>query len=85
MFSCGAFRLAIEDYILQYRLPASNAHLSAYLRDLYTERITRESDPANLDQLAEDSDLDSKSNPSRSSVRSLSQQPAPASRGPAAR
>ncbi|HZH17885.1 MAG TPA: protein kinase [Archangium sp.] len=73
---CGAFRLAIEDYILQYRLPASNAHLSAYLRDLYTERITRESDPANLDQLAEDADLDAKSNPSRSSVRSLSQQPA---------
>lgn len=72
---CGAFRLAIEDYILQYRLPASNAHLSAYLRDLYVERITRESDPANLDQLSEDSDLDSKSNPSRSSVRSLSQQP----------
>ena len=77
---CGAFRLAIEDYILQYRLPASNAHLSAYLRDLYTERISREADPANLDQLAEDSDLDSKSNPSRSSVRSLSQQPG--QRGP---
>ncbi|HEX5750781.1 MAG TPA: protein kinase [Archangium sp.] len=73
---CGAFRLAIEDYILQYRLPASNAHLSAYLRDLYTERITRESDPANLDQLAEDADLDSKSNSSRSSVRSQSHQPA---------
>jgi serine/threonine-protein kinase len=73
---CGAFRLALEDYILQYRLPASNAHLSAYLRDLYTERITRESDPANLDQLAEDADLDSKSNPSRSSVRSISQQAA---------
>ncbi|MFY0563444.1 serine/threonine protein kinase [Archangium lansingense] len=70
---CGAFRLAIEDYILQYRLPASNAHLSAYLRELYTERIARESDPANLDQLTEDSDLDSKSNPS-SSVRSLSRQ-----------
>jgi serine/threonine-protein kinase len=73
---CGAFRLAIEDYILQYRLPASNAHLSAYLRDLYTERITRESDPANLDQLAEDADLDSKSNSSRSNARSVSQQAA---------
>ncbi|HYO66579.1 MAG TPA: protein kinase [Archangium sp.] len=71
---CGAFRLAIENYILQYRLPASNAHLSAYLRDLYTERITRESDPANLDQLAEDADLDSKSNSSRSNARSGSQQ-----------
>jgi serine/threonine-protein kinase len=76
---CAAFRLAIEDYILQYRLPASNAHLSAYLRDLYAERISRESDPLNLDQLAEDTDLDSKSNPSsRSSIRSLSQRPPPA-------
>jgi serine/threonine protein kinase len=75
---CAAFRLAIEDYILQYRLPASNAHLSAYLRDLYAERISREADPLNLDQLAEDADLDSKSNPSRSSVRSLSQRPPPA-------
>jgi serine/threonine protein kinase len=75
---CAAFRLAIEDYILQYRLPASNAHLSAYLRDLYVERISREADPLNLDQLSEDTDLDSKSNPSRSSVRSLSQRPPPA-------
>jgi serine/threonine-protein kinase len=74
---CAAFRLAIEDYILQYRLPASNAHLSAWLRDVYAERIARESDPANLDQLAEDADLDSKSNPSRSSIRSLSQRPPP--------
>jgi serine/threonine-protein kinase len=73
---CGAFRLAIEDYILQYRLPASNAHLSAYLRDLYAERIARESDPANLDQLPEDADLDAKSNPSRSNARSVSQQAA---------
>ncbi|OJT25231.1 protein kinase [Archangium sp. Cb G35] len=71
---CGAFRLAIEDYILQYRLPASNAHLSAYLRDLYAERIAREADPANLDQLPEDADLDAKSNSSRSNARSVSQQ-----------
>jgi serine/threonine-protein kinase len=74
---CASFRLAIEDYILQYRLPASNAHLAAYLRDLYAERINREADPMTLDQLAEDTDLDSKSNPSRSSVRSLSQRPLP--------
>ncbi|WP_257457571.1 serine/threonine protein kinase [Archangium lipolyticum] len=72
---CGAFRLAIEDYILQQRLPASNAHLSAFLREVYAERIARESDPANLDQLAEDTDLDAKTNPSRSSVRSQSQRP----------
>ncbi|MFL5354652.1 serine/threonine protein kinase [Archangium sp.] len=70
---CGAFRLAIEDYILQYQLPASNAHLSAWLREVYAERIARESDPSQLDQLPDDTDLDAKSNPSRSSVRSKSQ------------
>lgn len=68
---CGAFRLALEDYLIQMRLPASNAHLSAFLRELYAERIAAEADPAKLDQLAEDADLDARSNPSRSSVRSM--------------
>ncbi|MBN1206690.1 MAG: serine/threonine protein kinase [Myxococcaceae bacterium] len=65
---CGAFRLALENYILQIRLAASTAHLSAYLRELYAERIATEADPAKLDMLAEDADLDSKdkSNPTRS-------------------
>lgn len=74
---CGAFRLVIEDFILQHQLPASNAHLSAWLREVYAERIAREADPSNLDQLPEDADLDAKSNPSRSSVRSHSQKPEP--------
>ncbi|MDY7225974.1 serine/threonine protein kinase [Hyalangium rubrum] len=68
---CGALRLALEDYIIQLRMPASNAHLSAYLRELYAERIAAEADPSKLDQLAEDADLDSKSNPSRSNLRSV--------------
>jgi serine/threonine-protein kinase len=68
---CGALRLALEDYIIQMRLAASSAHLSAFLRELYAERINSESDPVKLDQLAEDADLDSRSNPSRSSVKSL--------------
>jgi eukaryotic-like serine/threonine-protein kinase len=71
---CGAFRLALEDYLLQHRLPASNAHLSAWLRDVYAERIAREEDPSTLDQIAEELDLDAKSNASRSSMRSASQQ-----------
>ncbi|MDC0711137.1 serine/threonine protein kinase [Stigmatella sp. ncwal1] len=73
---CGAFRLALEDYIIQMRLSASSAHLAAYLRGLYAERISTESDPSKLDQLAEDSDLDSKADSSRSSLRS-GVQPAP--------
>jgi serine/threonine protein kinase len=70
---CGAFRLALEDYVIQLRMPASNAHLSAFLRELYADRIAAESDPSKLDQLAEDTDLDSKdkSNPSRSNLRSM--------------
>jgi serine/threonine-protein kinase len=80
--SCGAFRLAIEDYILQYRLPASNAHLSAFLHELYAERIAREADPKKLDQLTEEMDLDamdSRSTSSRSSQRSHSGKAASAS------
>jgi len=64
---CGAFRLALEDYALSLRLPSSSAHLAAYLRDLYAKRIASEADPAKLDQLAEDVDLDSRSNASQSS------------------
>ena len=75
---CGALRLALEDYIIQLRMPASTAHLSAYLRELYADRIAQEADPLRLDQLAEDADLDTKdkSNPSRS--RSGLPGPAPA-------
>ncbi|MFP2912306.1 serine/threonine protein kinase, partial [Pyxidicoccus sp. 3LFB2] len=65
---CGAFRLALEDYALNLRLPSSSAHLAAYLREVYAERIATETDPAKLDQLAEDADLDSRSNSSLSGV-----------------
>ncbi|WP_224247527.1 serine/threonine protein kinase [Hyalangium gracile] len=70
---CGALRLALEDYIIQVRMAASTAHLSAYLRELYAERIAAESDPSKLDALSEDADLDSKekSNPSSRSRSGL--------------
>lgn len=74
---CGAFRLALEDFALNMRLPASSAHLSAYLREVYSERIASEADPAQLDQLAEDADLDSRSNSSLSAMPGLAQSPAP--------
>jgi serine/threonine protein kinase len=62
---CAAFRLALEDWALNLRLPSSSAHLAAYLRELYADRIAAEADPSKLDQLAEDADLDSQSNSSR--------------------
>ncbi|WP_224363528.1 serine/threonine protein kinase [Hyalangium versicolor] len=79
---CGALRLALEDYIIQLRLPASTAHLSAYLRELYAERIAAEADPAKLDALAEDADLDSKekSSPSGRSRSGLPGHPSTPSR-----
>ncbi|WP_225412632.1 serine/threonine protein kinase [Stigmatella hybrida] len=79
---CGAFRLALEDYLTQMRLQASSAHLSAYLRGLYAERISHEADPSALDQLSEDSDLDSKGDASRSSQRSGMHPPGTPSRSP---
>ncbi|HZI10150.1 MAG TPA: protein kinase [Myxococcus sp.] len=84
---CGAFRLALEDYAIHMRLPASSAHLSAFLREVYTERITNEADPAHLDQLAEDADLDSRSNSSLSALPgpSQSQQRPPTGSRPALR
>ncbi|WP_338871587.1 serine/threonine-protein kinase [Myxococcus stipitatus] len=69
---CGALRLALEDFALNQRVPSSSAHLSAYLRELYAERIAAETDPARLDQLAEDADLDSRSNSSLSGVGAAS-------------
>jgi serine/threonine-protein kinase len=75
---CGAFRLALEDYALNLRLPSSSAHLSAYLHELYAERIATESDPAKLDQLAEDADLDARSSSSLSGAPGA---PRSASRG----
>jgi eukaryotic-like serine/threonine-protein kinase len=65
---CGAFRLALEDFLVQQRLPASNAHLSAWLRELYAERIAREANPAELDELDEHSDLDAQTGPSRNGM-----------------
>lgn len=54
---CGALRLALEELLLQYQLPSSSAHLSAWLQELYADRLTREADPARLDELAENEDL----------------------------
>jgi serine/threonine protein kinase len=72
---CSAFRLALEDYIIQLRLAASTAHLSAFLREMYADRIATEADPAKLDQLAEDADLDSKEKEKSSPSRSRSAAP----------
>lgn len=39
----SAFRLALENWIVSSRQPASNAHLAAFMRRLYAERLAKES------------------------------------------
>lgn len=38
----AALRLALEDWLVQARQPASNAHLGAFMRSLYAERLSKE-------------------------------------------
>ncbi len=57
----AAFRLAIEDFIVTERLPASSAHLVSYLKELYGEEISTSTNLSNLDRMVrfEDSEHDS--------------------------
>jgi serine/threonine protein kinase len=54
----NALRLAIEEYVMATSTPASSAHLAAYMQKLYAEQIERQRDPANLDELGPDSNLE---------------------------
>ena len=53
-YDAMTLRMAIEDFCIGQRLPASSAHLVAFLETLYAERIATERDPKWLDQLEED-------------------------------
>src|SRR5262249_31467462 len=59
----ASFRLAIEEFVLRRQLPASSAHLVAYVGGLYGDRITRQPDPSAYDFTSLD-ELDSQSNSS---------------------
>jgi serine/threonine protein kinase len=62
---CGALRLAIEEIAIKHALPASNAHLSAFMHSLYAERIAEEASVSRLDELAGEVDLDALPTPNR--------------------
>src|SRR5712692_4483372 len=47
----AAFRLAIEDFIVARKLQARSAHLVAYMRTLYGDRIACDADPTAHDVL----------------------------------
>jgi serine/threonine protein kinase len=54
----AAFRLAIEDFTLETATPASSAHLAGFMQKLYADRIAQLADPAALDELPPDSDIE---------------------------
>ena len=44
------FRMALEDYALENSIPASSAHLAAFMQSVYSERIAKEQDPKSLEE-----------------------------------
>ena len=54
----ASFRMALEDFALANSIPSSNAHLSAFMKQLYQDRIAREVDPRTLEEDSGLTDLD---------------------------
>ena len=53
-----SLRMALEDFALARKIPASSAHVAAFMQPLYGERIAAESDPDLLDELSSESQVD---------------------------
>lgn len=54
----GAFRLAIEEFAMKKSIPASSAHLVAFLQPHYADRINLEANSSSLDDLTSETELD---------------------------
>ncbi|MEW6435313.1 MAG: serine/threonine-protein kinase [Myxococcota bacterium] len=54
----AAFRMALEEFALANAIPSSAAHLSAFMQELYAERIAKEADPRALEEDSGLTDLD---------------------------
>ena len=54
----GQLRLALEDWLTEHRQPGSNAHLSAFMKELFADRLAeeRESGPAMMEELRSSAD-----------------------------
>ena len=55
---CLSFRMALEEFALAAKLPTSSAHVAAFMQPLYGDRIAAETDPAQLDELTSENDID---------------------------
>jgi len=62
---CGAFRLALEELAMAQALPASSAHLTAFMSELYAERIATETSPQSMDELSSNAQMDDLPTPTR--------------------
>jgi serine/threonine-protein kinase len=62
---CGAFRLALEELAMSQAIPASSAHLTAFMSELYADRIATETSPQSLDELSSSGQLDDLPTPTR--------------------
>lgn len=62
----AALQLSLEDFLVKGGHAASSAHLAAFLRPLYAERISREAHPESMDELSASAELDASSSRSRS-------------------
>ena len=54
----AAFRLALEEFAMRKSLPASSAHLVAFLQPFYADRINLEANASSLDDLTSETELD---------------------------
>ncbi len=54
----GELRAALEDFALHNAIPTSSAHLSAFMKELYAERIAKEADPRFFEEDSGLTDLD---------------------------
>ncbi len=54
----GAFRLALEEFAMKKSIPASSAHLVAFLQPFYADRINLEANSSSLDDLTSETELD---------------------------
>ncbi len=54
----GAFRLALEEFAMRNAIPASSAHLVAFLQPHYADRINLEANSSSLDDLTSETELD---------------------------
>jgi hypothetical protein len=56
--SAQELREAIEQYCLEAHVPASASHLAQFMQKLYADKIADLADPAKLDELPPDTDLE---------------------------